>query len=181
VIVEWALRLCSLGLVGLLGLAVLHKARTVASGEAHLDPLVRLRHWRPPVAARVFVVVAATELAVAAALLAAPGAGFVAAAALLIAYVGPLRALPADESCHCFGRVLQTRTRSRAIVRNLVLGATSAAGAALVIGGVAEVAPLSQATIGVALVAMAAITAPDALKRMLGGTAAAARPRRAGG
>lgn len=170
-----ASRVICLCLAGLVALAAAHKIRVLAAGTPSAEPLMQVTAWRRRHAARVLGLAAAVEVAITAALLAAPGAGLGAALLMLGVYSWDLRRLPADESCNCMGNFL-SHTRSAALRRNAVLAALAAAAFVAALTGAAPVAAISQPTVGATLIVGAIVLAVDVLPKTARRAGVAAAP-----
>jgi hypothetical protein len=146
----------------LLVVAITHKARVVMANGAQTEPVIATHKWAPRVAAAILTAATVLEVAIVAALFADPAIGLIALAMLLLVYTAELRRLQPQESCACLGDLFIAPDRAAAIRRNLFLFATSLALGAGYVAGLPQVAPLSEATIGVAAVIAAAATAGQA-------------------
>lgn len=147
-------------LAGAAGLvtAGVHKWLVLARGEAARLPIINstpvLRRW--PRAA--VAMGAAAELLLAGTLVAAPAAGLVAGAALLVGYATLLARLPSDADCGCFGRAVRIPA-GVAARRNAVLATAAAASGGVVLMNAIEPPEASQATVGCAAVLFALMSA----------------------
>jgi hypothetical protein len=150
-----AIRVVGLSLSGLLLLAVVHKARVLAAGAARDQPLMQLGRLRRRHAPSLLALAAAVESVVAVVLILFPPVGLAAILALLGPYTWELRHIRADQPCNCLGNSLGA-TRVAAIRRNVVLAALAAAALVPVVAGSTRVGPISQATVGTALLVLAA-------------------------
>lgn len=157
-VAEAAIRIFCLCLAALMALAVVHKVKVLAAGDAYRQPLIRLTAWRRRHPSLALGLAANAELAIALLLVLASPAGLGAALALLAVYSWELRRLDAENPCDCFGSFL-AMSRVAALRRNLALGVISAAAFVPVAAGVVAPAPVSQATVGGALL-VAAVVAP---------------------
>lgn len=162
---EAAARGASLVIAGLFFLGALHKGHLIMQGRAAAQPLMRLTPWRRKHARLTLAAAGTLEIGVATLLLIHPLGGFLGAVALLLFYAAELRRLPEHESCNCFGAFL-SEARSRAIRRNLVVCALSAAGALAYASNAAETREIAQLSLGVALVMMALLAAHVAVGRL---------------
>jgi hypothetical protein len=164
--VEEVARGVALALAALFMLAVVHKVDVLRSGDAAREPLVRdtallRRHARLAVGAAL-----AAELGAATLLVLAPAYGYGVALVLVTVYAARLRRLPADQRCNCFGSVMHADRRSSAIARNVAIGAVAVLAVAGYATGGLDTAPLSDGTLGTALVVAAAIAGLDAAARL---------------
>jgi hypothetical protein len=178
--VETAVRVISLCLCALLALAVVHKVRVLAAGMASSEPLIKRRSWRNGRAAGALVLAGAAELVVIGALLVWPAVGFVAVSVLLALYSLELSSLDPDLPCNCFGEVWPTRTAT-AMKRNVSLAVLAASGGVLYATELVSVAPVSQRTVGIALVVITGATAGELRRRLMGSAAYTTVPTPSGG
>jgi hypothetical protein len=182
-IAEGAMRVVALSLFALMLLAATHKLRLVANGAAATQPLMQLAAWRRRHAAWLLGGAAVVELAIAGVLIAAPVAGMAAVLALLAVYSTELRRLAKDEDCGCLGNFLSA-SRNAALRRNLVIASVTVAALAATATGTLAPAPISQATVGAALIvlvgALVPLAGPPGITRRAG-VAAEAHGRRGGG
>jgi hypothetical protein len=158
------LRSISFVFAAMLLLATVHKARSAGAGTATAEPLMRLTEWRRRHATSLLLAAALIEALVCVALLIRPTIGFAALTALALFYAVNLRRLSPNDGCNCFGSAFKSPSRRAAIARNAGIAAISAAGVALYATTALPVAPDSQATVGVALVVMAAALSVDLLR-----------------
>lgn len=156
-----AIRVFCFCLAALLLLAVLHKVRLLRTGAAATQPLLALTPWREQHANVLVVSAACVELLSGVALVVTPVLGLAATIAVLAVYTAELWRLDRNQDCGCFGDVLSA-SRNDAIRRNTIL--LTLAGASLVSAatGFAPVGDISQATVGAALMAVAALVAASA-------------------
>lgn len=106
------------------------------------------------------------EVALIGALLVAPDAGFGAATGVLLVYTVGVSRLDPDGGCHCFGAT-EFSTRRVALIRNVCLASLGATGAALYGSRAVDIAPASQASLGVALILVLALCAVEVVSRLL--------------
>lgn len=176
-----AIRVVALLVAALFAVAIAHKARVIARGDARAQPLVQLSDLRRSHAVLVLALAATLETAIVFALILAPLAGLAAALLLLGCYSVELRKLAPGATCDCFGNFMRD-TGAAAVRRNIALCTACALALVLALTGVADPASLSQATIGAALVIVAGILAADVLRVTIQPAGAAPdRPRRGGG
>jgi Methylamine utilisation protein MauE len=159
-----ALRSISFVFAALLLLAVAHKGTAIASGAARAEPLMRLGPWRRRHATALLAAAATVEILICIALLIRPAVGFAALSVLALSYAVNLRKLSPNDGCNCFGSAFESRSRGTAILRNAGIAAISAVGAVLYASSAVPVAPVTQLTVGVALLLGAAATSIDLLR-----------------
>jgi methylamine utilization protein MauE len=173
-----AIRVVSVCIAALLVLALVHKARVIAMGGAAREPLMQFA-WRRPYASVVLGFAGAVELAIAVLLLVTPSLGLGGALVLLAIYSWEVRRLPSDQPCNCFGRSL-LHTRDAALQRNLILAVFCVAAFVPSVTGAVTAAPISQATIGAALIVLAARLPFELLPRITNRASILADPRTGG-
>ena len=154
-----------MALAVLFAITVAHKSRVLVRGEAADEPLLR----RHPVLARhaplILAVVVTLEVAVTALLVTRPTWGFVVAAAVVAGYTTQVRGLAPDQSCHCFGDVLDAESRDSALLRNAVIIAGCVVAAAVSLLGVVSETAVTPAVLGGTLVLLSLPLARAALRR----------------
>lgn len=160
------LRALTLCLGVLLFVAIVHKARVLRAGSAASEPLIQLSPWRRRHATPLLLLALGLESAIALVLLVSPNIGCLAFAILTIGYAVDLRRLRPDEPCNCFGGVLRATNRHAAIVRNVLLSAISATAAALYVSDTIEREPVSQETLGIALLLLSLVASVELLQRL---------------
>jgi hypothetical protein len=181
-VLEGAVRVLCLCLGGLMLLAAVHKGRVLIRRSADVERLMQVSESRRRHASTWLLLALVVEVAVAVALVLVPVVGLGAALVLLATYSRELRRLAPEESCNCFGNFLRD-SRVAAMRRNLTLGVLGFL--ALVATGAAAVtpAPVSQGTVGAALVVGAFAGSVSVLGRVgrRAGAAAEGRSRQEGG
>jgi hypothetical protein len=152
-------------LASLFLLALIHKVQVLLAGTASAEPLIRNRGLHGARAAAALGVGAAIEVGIIFALVVQPAIGCTATSTLLLAYTWELRSLAEEESCGCFGQLLELQTRSAAIARNIALATLAMLSSVVYLTGTVEVASLSQLTVGLALLVASAAGAGALLHR----------------
>jgi hypothetical protein len=175
-VVETTLRSVALLLVAVFAIAGWHKVRTVLHGEAAQQPILARFRLTRAVAAAVLVVAIVVEWSLMGVLVAWPGAGFSATTVLLLVYSAVLLRLAPDGGCMCLGEFLDAGSRSGSLRRNAALTAAAAGGAVLTVGFGVDVGPISEASVGVTLIAGFPLTARAVLRRNQS-TAVPTRPK----
>jgi hypothetical protein len=165
VVVADGVRALSLYAALLLVLAVGHKVRVLYTRQAEAEPLIKLGGWRERHASAAITLAAIGEITLAVLLVAVPVLGCAGVALLLTFYAREVARLPADQPCNCLGGVLRTNAGGAAIRRNVVLAVATAGAFLGYATGAVDVASLSGATFGIALILVAALAAAEALRR----------------
>ena len=147
-----ALYSLALFFAALLMLAIVHKVRVLRGGQPAAEPLMKVTEWRMSHARTLLVAAAAMECVICVSIVAAPPLGFIALGILAAGYSFDLRRLPEQEPCNCFGGAIESPNSRAAIRRNVGIASVSLAAAVLYMTDVADVAGLSQTTVGAALV-----------------------------
>jgi hypothetical protein len=159
-----ALRSISFVFAALLALAAAHKATVIVQRNATAEPLMQLTDWRRRHATALLLTAGIVEVLVCVALLLRPAAGFASLGVLAIFYAVNLRRLAATDTCNCFGSALKSPSRRAAIVRNVAIAGVAVPASALYGSSAVAVAPVTQTTLGVALLIAAAIASVDLLR-----------------
>jgi hypothetical protein len=105
-------------------LGIAHKFRVLSRNGGSAEPLLQGSGFLARHADAVLLGAALAEGAAVVLLVARPRWGLVVAALLILGYMTRIRHLRPDESCHCFGEILDTGTRGSAQLRNAALLAT---------------------------------------------------------
>lgn len=144
----------------------LHKTAVLTRQMASEEPLLRESEWRLRHASSILAAAAVIETALVIALIAVPTQAGAASAAVTAVYMLELRRASTGVPCNCLGRFLDLPNRRFELIRNGILIALSL-GVTVVGLALGTVAPISQRTVGSALVALALLTAVARVAQML--------------
>jgi hypothetical protein len=151
-------RVGALLIAGVFAFGVAHKLIVLVRKTASEQALIRRSPWRRRHASPILLVAGLVEACTAAALVLVPTAGLAAGSCLLLLYTVELTKLRPDETCGCFGRVFDAGSRYEAILRNLVLATLAAGILAYCVATGTSFGPLSQRSLGAALLAFSIAT-----------------------
>lgn len=163
VFLDMSVRGAAILLSGLFAAAVFHKVQLLATRSAVSEPLIQVSEWRRTYAAPIIFAALIVELSVAVFLVVEPAWGLTAAAILTAFYAYQMRHLPRNASCRCFGSLTRARSRFMAVRRNVFLAILSGVGSIGYAAGAVHDVRVTDITIGIALIAGAAVSAPAAL------------------
>jgi hypothetical protein len=168
-------RVGALLIAGVFALGVAHKVVVLVRKTAREQALIQRSPWRRRHASRALRAAAVVEACTAVALVLVPTAGLAASSCLLLLYTLELTKLRPDETCGCFGHVFDAASRYEAILRNLVLATLAAGILAYCAATGTRVGPLSQRSLGAALLAFSFATSLLALRSTMTNYAPARR------